>query len=104
MPAAKEVSIDASNGSIAENERSNANNLQKEITPKITYRCALSDKEARVLEVTILTLVILGVMALLTLPSALYFVPKVSMNTLRATARKYARTRMVGLRLNFRDG
>ena len=51
---------------------------QKMSLEKKKVRCALSDRAARVLEIAILTTVIIFVMALLSIPSMLYFATQVS--------------------------
>ena len=77
MSVTEVLPIDTSNSYVAEIECSDVNNVQKESTLKSSQRCALSDRTARVLEVVILTVVIVIVMALLSLPTALHFVTKV---------------------------
>ena len=69
--------------SIPETERERStelslNGLGKESKSKNAKRCALSKREARMVEEAVLMLVIVCAIALLSLPSALHFVKKVS--------------------------
>ena len=77
MSAKKAFSTDTSKSRMAENECLNQGNFLRQSTTKNTRRCPLSDKAARVLEVAILTAVIVCVMAILSLPSVLYFLTQV---------------------------
>ena len=55
------------------------NGLRQEIVQKRTEACGLSSTTTRYLEVSILTLVIVCVIVILSLPSAIYFARQVSL-------------------------
>ena len=63
---------------ISERERSTKIDIVREKKHKNAKRCALSKRTARMVEVATLTLVIVGAIVLLGLPSALWFIIKVS--------------------------
>ena len=65
--------------SISEMERSTELSLVKESKHKSAKWCALTSRSARMVEATMLTLVIVCAIVLLSLPSALHFVKQVSL-------------------------
>ena len=73
-----EFSHVSSSENISEMERSVEHGIAKENKHKNAKRCALSKKNARLVEVATLTLVIVCAIVLLGLPSALPFMKQVS--------------------------